>query len=320
MKTILFAALISLSCLSGFSQVGIPIDTLETPEGKMFIYANRTWEYESDRNFDGNMCPDLYNMVSEDANFQFKSFWLNDVTITCNTNEVENMRDTLWLCTVDTVHNSFAIPFNGRITSRFGWRHGRNHNGIDIDLETGDTIVSAFDGKIRYAQMHEKGFGNLVIIRHYNGLETYYAHCSELFVAPNQEVKAGEPIALGGNTGRSTGSHLHFEVRFFDNPLNPEHLFNFEHQYVDDNLLVHSGIFAPGSTKHYNSSSGDSHTGGGSSTYTVDASSRTHKVRNGDSLYGIALKYGTTVKKLCQLNNMKETDILQIGQVIRIKP
>ena len=302
-----------------FAQPGIPMDTIDTPEGRMFIYANRTWEYEHDRDFDGIMCPGIEDVVANDSSMQFRQYWKTDVTITCTTNEVENMGDTVWLCTVDTTHNGYAIPFKGRITSRFGYRHGRNHNGIDIDLVTGDTIVAAFDGKVRYAQLHERGFGNLVIIRHYNGLETYYAHCSELLVAPNQEVKAGEPIALGGNTGRSTGDHLHFEVRFYDNPINPEHLFNFEEEYVDDNLLVHRGIFVPGSSKYDSSSSGDN-TGGGTSTYSVDKNSRTHKVRSGDSLYGIALKYGTTVSKLCQLNGLKETDILQIGQVLRVKP
>jgi hypothetical protein len=319
MRNLLLVSLLVLISYQGLSQVGVPIDTLDTPEGKMFIYANRTWEYEKDRNFDGVLCPDIDELVKTDTNFQYNSYWKTDVTITCTTNEVENMGDTLWLCTVDTVHNGYAIPFDGRITSRFGWRHGRNHNGIDIDLETGDTIKAAFDGKVRYAQMHEKGFGNLIIIRHYNGLETYYAHCSKLLVAPNQEVKAGESIGLGGNTGRSTGSHLHFEVRFYDNPINPEHLFNFKDKYVDDNLLVHSGIFRPGSSKHHSTSSGHN-TGGGSSTYKIDKSARTHKVRSGDTLYGIALKYGTTTKKLLHLNGMKETDILNIGQTIRVKP
>lgn len=319
MSKLLTFILFTIISLTGFSQPGVPIDTLETPEGKMFIYANRTWEYEHDRDFDGVLCPGIDEAVASDSTMQFEQYWKTDVTITCTTNEVENMGDTLWLCTIDTVHTGYAIPFNGRVTSRFGYRKGRNHNGIDIDLETGDTIVSAFDGKVRYAQRHEKGFGNLVIVRHYNGLETYYAHCEKLLVAPNQEVKAGEPIALGGNTGRSTGDHLHFEVRFYDNPINPEHLFNFEDQYVDDNLLVHKGIFRPGSSKHYSSSSGHN-TGGGSSTYSVDKDSRTHKVRSGDTLYGIALKYGTTTSKLLHLNGMKETDILQIGQIIRVKP
>jgi hypothetical protein len=318
MKRILAVGLFLVSCVTSFAQPGMPIDTLDTPKGKMFIYANRTWEYEQDRNFDGVMCPDIDELVKTDTNFLYKSYWNTESTITCTSNEVENMGDTLWLCTVDSEHSEFCIPFDGRITSRYGYRHGRNHNGIDIDLETGDTVKAAFDGKVRYAQMHDGGFGNLVIIRHYNGLETYYAHNEKLLVAPNQEVVAGEPISLGGNTGRSTGSHLHFEVRFYDNPINPEHLFNFQDKYVDDNLLVHSGIFRPGSTKHHSTTS-SANTGGSSST-PIDISSRTHKVRSGDTLYGIALKYHTTLGKLCKLNNMKETDVLHIGQTIKVKP
>jgi len=317
MKRLIAIAVLLVSGIGAFAQPGVPIDTLETPDGKMFIYANRTWEYESDRNFDGVLCPDIDELVKTDTNFQYKSYWLTDRTITCTSNEVENMNDTLWLCTVDSDHDSSSIPHPGRITSRYGWRHGRNHNGIDIDLETGDTVKAAFDGRVRYSQMHDGGFGNLVIIRHYNGLETYYAHNSKLLVAPNQEVKAGEPISLGGNTGRSTGSHLHFEVRFYDNPINPENLFNFEDKYVDDNLLVHSGIFRPGSSRHKSTSSG--HNTGGSS-YKIDKSSRTHKVRSGDSLYGISLKYGVSLGQIYRMNGLNESSVLQIGQIVKVKP
>jgi LysM repeat protein len=309
-----------ISCVvSSFSQPGIPMDTLNTTDGKMFIYANRTWEYEKDRDFDGVLCPDIDDLVKTDTNFLYKSFWRTDATITCTSNEVENMNDTLWLCAVDTAHSGSAIPFDGRITSRYGWRHGRNHNGIDIDLETGDTVMAAFDGVIRYAQMHEGGFGNLIIIRHYNGLETYYAHNSKLLVAPNQEVKAGEPISLGGNTGRSTGSHLHFEVRFYDNPINPENLFNFEEKYIDDNLLVHSGIFRPGSSRHASHSSAASSNTGGSS-HKIDKSARTHSVRSGDSLYGISLKYDVSLGQVYRMNGLNESSVLQIGQTIKVKP
>jgi murein DD-endopeptidase MepM/ murein hydrolase activator NlpD len=187
---------------------------------------------------------------------------------------------------------------------------------VDIDLETGDTIYAAFDGKIRYAQYHDNGFGNLVVIRHYNGLETYYAHCSKLLVAPNQDVKAGDPIGLGGNTGHSTGSHLHFEVRFYDNPIDPELIFDFKEKVVQDNLFVHSGVFQPNSSSsvHHSGSSSSS-----SSSSSVDRDARTYKVRSGDSLWIIANRYGTTVSNLCKLNGLRETDVLQIGQVIRLK-
>ena len=123
---------------------------------------------------------------------------------------------------VDDIHKDFDCPVQGIVTSRYGYRKGRYHNGIDLNLRTGDTVKAAFSGRVRYAKWNDGGFGNLVIIRHHNGLETFYAHLSKHLVAPDQEVKAGEPIGLGGNTGRSFGAHLHFEVRFYDAPMNPE--------------------------------------------------------------------------------------------------
>lgn len=316
MKKFLSIAFVSLLYLTSYgqpgSQPGVPIDTVDTPGGTMLIYANRTWVYLEDLEFDGVMNPYLHQVVTTDSNYLYKSYWRNDVTITCTTNEVATMSDTLWMCLQDSLHGSYHIPFPGRITSGFGYRRGRNHNGVDIDLETGDTIVSAWDGKVRYAQMHENGFGNLVIIRHYNGLETYYAHCSEILVAPNQEVKAGDKIALGGNTGHSFGDHLHFEIRFFDNPIDPELIFDFKNGTCKDNLLVHSGIFRGGKS----ASSGHS-TGGGS--YSVDRNSSTHRVRSGDTLGKIARMYGTTVNELCNLNHMRAEDVLQIGQVLKVK-
>lgn len=296
-----------LAC-SGFSQVPYfdPIDTVETEMGTILIYKNRVWTYLHEEKFDGVLNDSIEHVMCEDTTYGFTSDWRNDKVILSTNNDVDAMQDTVWLCVLDTMHGEYCIPREDRITSRYGYRRGRNHNGIDIDLETGDTIFAAFDGKVRYSQYHEGGFGNLVILRHYNGLETYYGHCSALMVAPNQEVKAGEPIALGGNTGRSTGSHLHFEVRFYDNPLNPEEIFDFENGWVKDNLLVHRTIFRPGSSSK-------------SSSYSVDASSSTHKIRSGDTLGKIAGMYGTSVSELCRLNNIKDTDILHLGQILRVK-
>jgi hypothetical protein len=293
---------------SSFSQsIFTPIDTVDTKNGKIVIYPDRSWEYLSDIGFDGIMNPQLHYQISTDSSYLYKSYWKNDVVITCRTNEVAKMKDTLWMCVIDSLHNNYCIPIDGRVTSKFGIRHGRNHNGTDIDLETGDTVYAAFDGKVRYSQMHSGGFGNLVIIRHYNGLETYYAHLSKMFVAPNQYVKAGDPIALGGNTGRSTGSHLHFEVRFYDQPINPELIFDFKQGVIkDENLLVSKNIFS--NTK----------TSLGHSTYT-QGGKKYYKVRSGDTLGAIARRNGTSVSKLCSLNHIKPTTIIHIGQTLRIR-
>lgn len=318
MKNFVFISLLFTSIFNAAAQETFfdPIDTVETPTGTMLIYGDRTWSYLGEENFEGIMNARIHEMVCDDTVYSYNSKWSHEDVITCTTNDVSLMKDTLWMCVLDTMHENYAIPFDGAMTSKYGYRRGRRHNGVDIDLETGDTVCAAFDGKIRYAKYHENGFGNLIVIRHYNGLETYYAHCSKLMVAPNQDVKAGDPIGLGGNTGHSTGSHLHFEVRFYDNPINPELIFDFKEKVVKDNLLVHSGVFNPnsGSSKRSSSSSSSS-----TPSTPVNKNAKTHRVRSGESLWIISRKYGTSVAALCKLNGLSETSVLNIGQVIRLK-
>ena len=116
----------------------------------------------------------------------------------------------------------FCMPTPSRVvTSNFGSRWGRQHKGLDIKVYIGDTIRAAFAGKVRVVRYEAGGYGKYVVIRHYNGLETIYGHMSKWLVDENQTVKAGDPIGLGGNTGRSTGSHLHFETRLCGMALNP---------------------------------------------------------------------------------------------------
>ena len=131
---------------------------------------------------------------------------------------------------------NFAMPTPSRvITSNFGPRWGRQHRGLDIKVYIGDTIKAAFSGKVRVVRYEAKGYGNYVVIRHNNGLETIYGHLSKHLVKENQIVRAGEPIGLGGNTGRSTGSHLHFETRLNGVALNPCLFFDFRNQDVTGN-------------------------------------------------------------------------------------
>lgn len=307
------------------------VDTVDTPNGPMVVYDNRTWQYIADLEFNGVMNQRLYDELVLDTSINFIQSWDHEV---CYTSELQNdpsmLKDTIWICVEDEFSEGFFMPFNGVITSSFGIRKGKNHNGTDIDLHTGDTVKAAWSGKIRYAKYNEGGFGNLVIIRHDNGLETFYAHLDQHLVVPNMEVKAGDPIGLGGNTGHSFGSHLHFEVRFYDIPIDPEKIIDFGKQEVrDENLLVHENIFKRG---YSNSGSNDRHyvapnvepghdqpsVAAMQSSSSSSSSKKYYRIKSGDTLTSIARTHRTTVAKLCQLNGIKESAILQIGRNLRV--
>jgi murein DD-endopeptidase MepM/ murein hydrolase activator NlpD len=207
---------------------------------------------------------------------------------------------------------SYAFPVEKKTTSGFGRRHSSQHKGIDIPLKTGDAVVSAFDGKVRYAKYNSGGFGYLVIVRHVNGLETYYAHLSKIKVKPNQVIKAGELLGLGGSTGRSYSPHLHFEVRYNHHAFNPEKIFDLENFCLRTEEAMVCELVSKKSYK------GHSH--GKSQVSTANLKEGTvYAIRSGDTLGKIAGKYGTSVSALCRLNGMTKTAVLQIGQKIRVK-
>lgn len=135
--------------------------------------------------------------------------------------------------------SEYFHPITGRVTSNYGYRprFGRIHKGIDLKLNVGDTVRAAFSGKVRLTRFQRGGYGYYVVIRHDNGMETVYGHLSRFLVKPDQWVKAGEPIALGGNTGRSTGPHLHFETRYMGIAINPTAIIDFE------NGVTHKDVF-----------------------------------------------------------------------------
>ncbi len=195
------------------------------------------------------------------------------------------------------VLTNFNIPVNGKITSNFGYRNSRHHNGIDIDLRTGTPVVSAFEGMVRIAERNSS-FGNIVIVRHYNGLETFYAHLSKIKVKTGQLIKAGQLLGLGGNTGRSHGSHLHFETRFKGIPINPKSFISF-----DKNKLQADSVILRRT----------------SSSYMVYAKgSEFHTVKKGESVYTITRKYGMDTRRLYELNGISTRTLLKIGQKLRI--
>ena len=135
--------------------------------------------------------------------------------------------------TYDIDLRGFSMPIEQSfITSNFGRRWNRNHNGVDIKAYRGDTVYSAFGGKVRVVKYEPNGYGNVIVIRHWNGLETVYGHLSKQIVKVNDIVEAGQAIGLAGNTGRSTGTHLHFETRFCGLPINPLEIFSFKNKDV----------------------------------------------------------------------------------------
>jgi murein DD-endopeptidase MepM/ murein hydrolase activator NlpD len=193
-----------------------------------------------------------------------------------------------------------TMPVCGRITSPFGVRHGRHHYGTDIKLQVGDPVHCAFAGMVRISRYHRE-FGNVVVVRHANGLETLYAHMSQRTVEEGDMVEAGEVIGLGGSTGRSTGSHLHFEVRYLGHPIDPQRIFDVEEGVLrSDSLVVDPDLFAM--------------TASGKSM----ALPKTYTVRSGDTLYGISKRTGISVKSLCRMNRMSANRTLRIGQRLRI--
>ena len=206
--------------------------------------------------------------------------------------------------TIDLTGFHMPTP-STKITSPFGPRWRRMHNGLDLKVNIGDTIVAAFDGKVRIVKYERRGYGKYVVIRHDNGLETVYGHLSKQLVEENQLVKAGEVIGLGGNTGRSTGSHLHFETRFLGIAINPIYMFDFPKQDI------------VADTYTFRRTQGSSKRAGSHDTQVADGTIRYHKVKSGDTLSRIAKLRGVSVSTLCKLNRIKPTTTLRIGQGLR---
>ena len=243
----------------------------------------------------------------------------------------------------------FHMPTPSRVvTSNYGRRWGRVHKGLDIKVYIGDTIRAAFSGKIRVVGYDARGYGKYVIIRHNNGLETYYGHLSKQIVHANQTVRAGEPIALGGNTGRSTGSHLHFETRLAGVAINPALLFDFPNQDVTGDFYVfrrqtldsesaratalRGTAASPGYSRENIQGVGRSNTTfNNNNTANTDFSSRRnsvaqqtssnqilyHKVTEGETLESIARQHGISKEQLCKLNHLGVYTKLVQGQILR---
>lgn len=238
-----------------------------------------TMYIEDERNIDFSPLPDGYDEL--------------DSTLDPFKVSLADTKDTFKI----DVH-TFYLPAHGRVTSEFGFRRWRHHNGIDLKVNKGDTIYCAFDGVVRIRRYDRRGYGYFVVVRHANGLETIYGHFSKFLVKLGDEVKAGTPIGLGGSTGRSTGPHLHLEFRYLGNPINPRDIVDFDSTYNIKNstLLLTASNFA----------------------YKKEmAKIKYWTVRKGDTLGKISKRTGVPISRICQLNKISRKTVLRIGRRLR---
>lgn len=284
------------------------VDTIpSSSEGlSIVLYNDNTWRYVRNRNID------VLDETIYTQNWDTTKIHVYDT-------ELKDLPMSMVIDLVDTL-KSYHYPHKGRVTSKYGPRRRRIHQGTDIDLETGDPIYATFDGRVRHTTYIARGYGNLVIIRHDNGLETFYAHLSEINVKPGDWVTAGQVIGKGGNTGRSTGSHLHYEIRYKGQSFDPERLIDFTTGDLRrETFLLKRTYFSPYSRFTQDFDEEIQSDEEDKKIAAEAAAIKYHIVKSGDTLGRIAINNHTTVTKLCQLNGIKKTSTLRIGQRIRVR-
>lgn len=285
-----------------------PIDTLDTANEhiKVVLHADNTWRYYKTPGF-------------QQVTGVFDEYW-NETQSNPYGIEQKDLPEqwSIWL--VDSL-DQFHCPFQGTIHPRgkFGVRRGRRHQGVDIPLKTGDPIYATFTGKVRMSK-YLGAYGNIIIIRHDNGIETFYAHLSKRNVEVGDWVNAGDVIGLGGSTGRSTGPHLHFETRYKGFTFDPQWLIDFENGLLRHRLFVLK-------KKYFNIYSNyeqdfEDEMKNEEDDKKEDAereAMRWYTIKSGDTLGRIAINNGTTVNELCRLNGISKTTTLKIGRKIRVR-
>lgn len=294
------------------------VDTLTTanPHIKILLMSDYTWKYIKDPSY----------VASQE---EFSEYWTHEYPDPYRAS-LESLPEEIGIWVVDSL-SQYRCPNQTKVYSKFGYRHRRRHQGADLPLQTGTPVYAAFDGKVRLAKYY-KGYGNLVILRHENGLETFYAHLSKIMVSEDDWVNAGSIIGLGGSTGRSSGPHLHFETRYKGYAFDPEWLIDFEsgilrHRFftLKKKYLNASSNYVPeDEQEEIDIIEGDTQEKVEAEKKAEEerkaaAAAQYHTIRQGDTLGALARKYHTTVKKLCQLNGISERTVLRLGKKLRVK-
>ena len=286
------------------------LDTLATENDavQVILYSNNSWKYILNRE------------VAKDSTI-FEKYWDTTTLFPYKEVDMSEMPKSVVIDLVDSL-TSYHCPYQGSVHPRgkYGPRRRRQHQGVDLPLKTGDPVYATFCGRVRISQYNRGGYGNLVIIRHDNGLETYYGHLSERLVEPNQWVEAGQIIGLGGSTGRSTGPHLHFETRYYGQSFDPERLIDFKNGTLSrETFLLKKSFFSIYSNAGQDFEDEIANEEQDKKEAAEKAAMKYYKIRSGDTLGGIARRYGTTVTNICRLNGIKSTTVLRIGRSLRVR-
>ncbi len=283
MKRMTIFVALCLLCALSFAQVKTPVDTISRGNLSVVIFDDKTWQYIEIQSDIKSATIDTTDIKAE-----------NWVTTSVYAQNPDYAR-TIDASVIDFGNAASSFPAKGKVVSSFGMRSGKMHTGIDIVLNYGDAVVAAFDGIVRFAGWSGSKYGNAVVVRHYNGLETVYAHLDDVKCKVNQKVSAGEILGFGGKTS----NHLHFETRLKDNAFDPELVFNTQTgALVADRIPIYASNF--------------------DYMKFVD-NSQYHIVKSGDTLSAIARKYHVSVRQICDLNGIKETSILSIGKRLRLR-
>ena len=286
------------------------IDTLATDNDavQVILYSNNSWKYVRNRE------------IAKDSTI-FEKYWDTTTLFPYREVDMSGMPQSVVIDLVDSL-TCYHCPYQGTVHphGKYGPRRRRQHQGVDLPLKTGDPVYATFCGRVRISQYNKGGYGNLVIIRHDNGLETYYGHLSERMVEPGQWVEAGQIIGLGGSTGRSTGPHLHFETRYYGQSFDPERLIDFKNGTLSrETFLLKKSFFSIYSNAGQYFEDEIANEEQDKKEAAEKAAMKYYKIRSGDTLGAIARRHGTTVANLCRLNGIKSTTILRIGRSLRVR-
>lgn len=289
------------------------LDTIDTsnPRIKLILFDDNTWKYVKDS-----------ETLKDDDIFTLN--W-NDKQANPYHTDYSSLPDRVSLWLVDST-SEFCVPYQTKIYSRFGIRRGRRHQGVDLPLKVGTEVRAAFDGKVRISNW-TRGYGNLVVIRHENGLETFYGHLSKRNVEVGDWVHAGDVIGLGGSTGRSTGPHLHFETRYQGFAFDPSWIADFETGTLRSSVFTLKKKYLNARSNYVPESEDEEEEillaeaedrEAAAKKAAEEAAKRYHTIKSGDTLGSLALKYHTTVRQLCAWNGIKPTTTLRIGRKLRV--